>query len=137
MKIRNSFISNSSSSSFICTIAVVEDEEKLKQFENKINYIMKRLNHKEMLESLEHCGDFQDSLYGAEFEEYKDKTFIVDTECGEWELYEEDEDGELIERDYDQVDISDFSNSSQRIAYAGNEEGLNQIFCTYYAGYNG
>lgn len=131
MKTRSGFISNSSSSSFICTISVVKDEEKFKQFEEEIDEKFDRLTHEQLLQEIRHCGDFQDYLWGEKFEKYKDQTFILDTDMQD---VEEDPDGDT---NYDNVDVEDFCERSQMIFGASEEAGLENLRSFYYAGRNG
>lgn len=131
MKKRSSFISNSSSSSFICTISVVKDDEKFKKFEEEIGETFDRLTHEQLLQEIRHCGDFQDYLWGEKFEKYKDQTFILDTDMQD---VEEDPDGDT---NYDNVDVEDFCERSQKIFDASEEAGLENLRSFYYAGRNG
>ena len=126
MKKRSAFISNSSSSSFICTISIVKDEEKFKQFEEEIGETFDRLTHEQLLQEIRYCGDFQDYLYGEKFENYKDQTFILDTDMQD---VEEDPDGDT---NYDNVELEDFCERSQKIFCADEEAGLEnlrRIYC--------
>lgn len=127
-KKRMGFVSNSSSSSFIVTIAVVRDEEKLKKFEEKIGAKLDRYNYEEICENYGN-GDFFGYLTKPS-EEYKDEMFIH--EYGREDLYE-DEDGYV---DYD-VDIDIFSEKDQQLFSATLEDGLEIIDQTYYAGRDG
>lgn len=128
MKSRMGFVSNSSSSSFIVTIAVVRDEEKLKKFEEKIGVKLDRYNYQEICERYRY-GDF-DSWLTKPSDEYKDETFIH--EYGREDI-EEDPDGET---NYD-ADLDWFSDKDQELFSATLEDGLEIIEQTFYAGRDG
>ena len=127
MKIRNSFVSNSSSSSFIATIAVVVDEEKLQKFEEKIGEKLDRYNYEEICDRYRY-GDFF-GLMSKPSETYKDNIFIHVYD--DVEIYEDDG-----YTNYD-VDIEDFPEITQDVYGATLEDGLKIIDQTYYAGRNG
>lgn len=128
MKTRKFFVSNSSSSSFICTIAVVRDEEKLKKFEEKIGEKLDRYTYEEICKNYRR-GDFEDCLSKPN-EKYKDCVFIHEYYMDD---IEEDPDGET---NYD-ADLDWFPDKQQEIFSADLEDGLEIVDQTYYAGRNG
>lgn len=125
VKIRAGFVSNSSSSSFIATIAIITDEEKFQQFEENVGYKYERLNYEQICKEYHH-GDFYDCLSKPD-PKYSDCTFVhAYDKCD----IDDDEDG-----DYDvDIDECDFSDEALDLNAISDEDGAKIIAETFYAG---
>lgn len=128
MKTRKYFVSNSSSSSFIATIAVITDEEKFSKFEEESGFKFDRFTYEEI------CGNYGDGDFYDYFskpkEEYSNAIFVH-----EWDRsdVEEDEDG-----DYDSVNVDDCDFDDKVLAlYEAGDVGIEVIEQTFYAGRDG
>lgn len=130
MKIRQQFISNSSSSSFIATIAIITDEEKFKKFEETVGYTYDRLNYEQICKDYHH-GDFFDCLSKPDAK-YSDCTFV---HAYDMDDVEEDPDGDT---NYDiDIDECNFSDEVLALNAISEEDGAKIIGETFYAGRNG
>jgi hypothetical protein len=138
MKISQSFISNSSSSSFIATVAVVIDEQKFDAFEKHVGHTYEKKSFEEF-EKLKGRwgwpGDFEDCLFvNPVTEDLKDKKFIYHYE-------KSGDDSDFLNADGDEynydIDLDFFSEEAQDIYSADEENGLKILGQTYYAGRDG
>lgn len=138
MKIRNGFVTNSSSSSFICCFARIADEEKAKKILEKYEYDIDVYTAEEALEAIDRRGwsGWLDCDWAGVYmtpskeyiKEHMNSRFVVSEHCEEiWE----DEDGEA---DYD-VDYSDFDTTV--IDQITEENGFADIECQCGAGRDG
>lgn len=141
MKIRSDFVTNSSSSSFICCFARIADEEKAKKILEQYKNDIKIYTAQEVLQEIKHYDKYWlngwlDRDWAGVYmtpdkdyiQNYMDNRFVVlkDSE----EIYA-DEDGYV---DYD-VDLSDFDTSI--IDQITEENGFADIECQYGAGRDG
>lgn len=141
MKIRKDFVTNSSSSSFICCFARIADSEKaatvLSNHKNKIEVytaaeVLSELNDSKWSKWLEWDWANIDATPSRKYiESHMDDNFVVVTE---YQDLEEDEDGEV---DY-YVDYNDFSkNTTDAIDAISEKNGFAEIDVQYGAGRNG
>lgn len=138
MKISQGFISNSSSSSFIATVAVVIDEQKFDKFEKHVGHTYEKMSFEEFknLNGLWGWpGDFGSCLFVEPVtEDLKDKKFVYHWEhAGDDTDFYNEKSGEYS---YD-IDLDFFSEKSQDIYSANEENGLKILGQTYYAGRDG
>ena len=155
MKVRNGFVSNSSSSSFICAVAKIVDKTKAEEWLKSLNldkydYVIQKV--KDMFEDeFAVCcykksdgtvivDSFQTgvSIKGNELEpedEILAINIINDEGDSEFSIY--DEDGDWCDYDYD-IELSFFPDNQAK-AYTGliEENGFTLIRKTYGAGRNG
>lgn len=127
MKQISGFISNSSSSSFIATIAIITDEEKFSKFEEESGFKFDRLTYEQICKNYSD-GDFYDYLSKPD-EKYSGATFVH-----EWDMSDIEENEDM---DYDNVDTDDFSDKVLALCGAGENEGIKIIQQAEYAGRNG
>ena len=126
MKIRNGFVSNSSSSSFIIGYGVIKDREQLESYlrENKIelNYEVKILDHNYLFECPKDkywsedilCGGNDTDLKIPE-EYYTEELFVVEIHNNEGDSYFNQSDYDW-DPDYDKArDPSFYSEQQQKI----------------------
>lgn len=140
MKIRQDYVTNSSSSSYIVCFARIEDESKAAKVLNEFSSKIEVYTAEEALASIEHGeGGWRNWLEcdwaGVDItpskdyiREHMDARFVVHSQCED--LYS-DEAGEV---DY-YVDYSDFD--TQVIDAITEENGFADIRCDYGAGRNG
>ena len=140
MKIRQDYVTNSSSSSYIVCFARIADESKAAKVLNEFSSNIEVYTAEEALASIEHGeGRWRNWLEcdwaGVDItpskdyiREHMDARFVVHSHCED--LYE-DEDGEV---DY-YVDYSDFD--TKAIDAITEENGFADIQCDYGAGRNG
>lgn len=148
MKIRNGFVSNSSSSSYIIGIAIVKDIEKCKTYitDNKIDDEVKLSTFKELKDtepwevnirkdkSIE-IESFDGAIVSVNIEDLKDNDYVL-TYCffgneGDGHFYErEDGDDGWLEPNYDKVYDDNFFNKTEENVMAmldsSNEAGLDE-----------
>lgn len=141
MKIRSDFVTNSSSSSFICCFARIADEEKAKKFLEQYKNEIEIYTAQEVLQEIQHYNKYywdgwlDWSWAGIHMTPNKDyiqnhtnSRFVISKHSEDvWE----DEDGYV---DYD-VDLSDFDTSI--IDQITEENGFADIECQYGAGRDG
>ena len=130
MKIRTGFVSNSSSSSFVAFMGIVEDEEKFKEFETKNNVKYERFTYEQVCKEIKHCGDFYDYLSKPN-KEYENSTFVFVAENGH---PEEPEDGEYDDLE---IDFDEFSDELNCILGVQISDGVKEIETCEYTGRNG
>lgn len=142
MKIRQGFVSNSSSSSFICVIGKVTNEEKLNDYirSKRRDIIWNRVYYGHELKDAieEDVCDFEDYVNVPDDINPNDQ-FVIFSEAGdEGDCYfmsgsEDDWD----EPNYD-IDLDFFSDDVQELTELTPEKhGVQIIDVTYYAGRNG
>lgn len=130
MKQISGFISNSSSSSFIATIAVITDEEKFSKFEEESSFKFERFTYDQIC-STYGDGDFYDN-FSKPKEEYSNATFVH-----EWDRSDIDE-CEFEDGDYDSVGVDDCDFDAKVLAlYDAGDVGIEVIEQTFYAGRDG
>lgn len=140
MKIRKDFVTNSSSSSFICCFARIADSEKaatvLSNHKNKIEVytaaeVLSELSDSKWSKWLEWDWANIDATPSREYiESHMDDSFVVVTE---YQDLEEDEDGEV---NY-YIDYSNFSkNTTDAIDAINKTNGFAEIDIQYGAGRN-
>lgn len=143
MKIRNSFITNSSSSSFIAVFAKIIDEDKAEKIINQYNLKDYILSSKELRKSdaskfsREWCG--AELLSEEDLEDLKEETKWNDLFVF-WHDYEDLDDEYLHYNnlDYDDIDLSDFGHKKQQIFNdIDSDNGFEVISSFIGAGYNG
>lgn len=139
MKTRSDFVTNSSSSSFICCFARIADQQKAQATLDKHEKKIEVYTAEEVLAELKRNSTWSkwleydwagiDVTPSKEYiEQHMDDRFIVITDSED--LYE-DEDGDI---DYD-VDYSDFDTDA--IDDITEDHGFADIDCQYGAGRNG
>lgn len=143
MKIRTGFVSNSSSSSFICIIGKITDEDKLNDYIRSKNHKLPIWNERFYGHELEDA--FENVICDFESRVYLDKNldpndrFIVFSEAGnegDYEFYSNPDD-DYSDLDYD-IDFDFFSDDVQELAVLTPEKhGVQIINVIYYAGRNG
>ena len=154
MKRRTGLVSNSSSSSFMCTFGKVIDEEAFARWCKDTKVTIKTLRGREIKATpspgkkyndqvedffKESNGDFFDLMPSradleSQMEEEPDTLFAMAGGCG----YEDDSfywDGS--EYDYDRAEDDSFPAHAEALAGAGKEEGFQEITSTLYAGRDG
>lgn len=143
MKIRDSFITNSSSSSFIAVFAKVIDEDKAEKIINQYNLKDYILSSKELRKS--DTSKFSREWCGAELfseedlEDLKEEAKWNDLFIF-WHDYEDLDDEYLHYNnlDYDDIDLSDFGHKKQQIFNdIDSDNGFKVISSFIGAGYNG
>ena len=143
MKIRNSFITNSSSSSFIAVFAKIIDEDKAEKIINQYNLKDYILSSKELRKldaskfSREWCG--AELLSEEDLEDLKEEAKWNDLFVF-WHDYEDLDDEYLHYNnlDYDDIDLSDFGHKKQQIFNdIDSDNGFEVISSFIGAGYNG
>ena len=138
MKIRTGFVTNSSSSSFICCFARIADEEKAKKVLEEYAYSIDVYTAEEVLNEINRTSwrSWLDCDWAGVYmtpskdyiQEHMDSRFVV---CEHCEDIETDEDGYA---DYD-IDYEDCSTSA--IDAITEENGFVDIECQWGAGFNG
>lgn len=126
-KIRLGFISNSSSSSFITTIAIITDEEKFSKFEESSGFKFERFTYDQICKNYSQ-GYFYDYLSKPD-EKYSNATFVH-----EYDMADMDETEDM---DYDDVLFDEFSDQANALYSAGEDEGIKIIDQAAYSGRNG
>lgn len=127
-KIRLGFVSNSSSSSFITTIAIITDEEKFRKFEESSGFKFERFTYEQICKSYHH-GDFYCYLSKPK-EEYSNATFVHEYDMSDIDDPEDPD-------DYDDISFEDFSDRANALYDAGEDEGIEIIEQAAYSGRNG
>lgn len=142
MKVRNGFITNSSSSSYVIVFAKVTDSEKANDFIKKFN-LEKYIYSKETISKFPK-EEFEIEWSGISLlDDFNIKTLLNESEWNDlfilWKTFEDyyciDSSGDI---DYDDFDLQDLSLKAQNI-YNGISEnnGFKIIAESYGAGYNG
>lgn len=133
MKIRAGFVSNSSSSSFIATVAVVTDVEKFNKFKERTGFHYPIIDAEHYNKDYQWSGDFFDHLKPLS-DEYNKDMIVFDQGVGP------DDDMSFLDgygdMDYS-VDLSDFDAKNAAIYLAGPDDGIQIVQQTYYAGRDG
>lgn len=143
MKIRNSFITNSSSSIFIAVFAKIIDEDKAEKIINQYNLKNYILSSKELRKS--DTSKFSQEWCGAElFSERDLENLKEEAKWNDlfifWHDYEDLDDEYLNYNnlDYDDIDLSDFGHKKQQIFNdIDSDNGFEVISSFIGAGYNG
>lgn len=143
--IRLGFVSNSSSSSFICCYAKIENEELAMQFLNTST------NKDWEIKTTKECIEMKNNKWGSEFacdwagvwcepkiEENKDEKFMIYQSWGgagdsDYDFCESDD---CYDLDYD-VDYDDFESDVPFINKITKENGFIDVIVGYGAGRNG
>lgn len=138
MKIRTSFVTNSSSSSYICCFARIADEEKAKKILEQYKYSIDVYTAEEALAEIngKRWGDWLDCDWAGVYmtpskdyiKEHMNSRFVVAEKRKDLSY---SEDGEV---DYD---VSYESCTTDAIEAIVEENGFADIECSYGAGYDG
>lgn len=138
MKIRTSFVTNSSSSSFICCFARIADEEKAKKILEQYKYQIDVYTAEEALEAIDHSswGGWLDCDWAGVYmtpskeyiKEHMNDRFVVSEKRKDL-FY--DGNGEV---DYD---VSYEECTTSAIEAITEKNGFADIECSYGAGYDG
>ena len=149
MKIRNGFVSNSSSSSFIATYGIVRDEEQYNKWMDSCGYKTQyeTMTGVELVElqgkgryDKPICGGFYDMIdvdtVYTKAKENPDSIFVYSSECGPHDDGDFWDDG-IGEYDYD-IELNSFYDHQIELYKSSVERnGVEVISQTYYAGRNG
>jgi len=139
MKFRMSFVTNSSSSSYICAFGKIEDNEKAMKFIKANDILDYVFSGTKVIEKLKKKWDKIGADWAGVYIDITESDIDVKADYIMWESFggAGDEDDDWSDRDYD-VDADDFTDQEQAI-FNGVEEqnGFTEVQSGYGAGRNG